>query len=40
MYVVVLVKENENRLSLMENLAAKFTRVRDHAHCVTKITHS
>ena len=32
MYVVVLVEENENRLSLMENLAAKFTRVRDHAH--------
>ena len=31
MYVVVLVEENENR---------EFTRVRDHAHCVTKITHS
>ena len=29
MYVVVLVEENENRLPLMENLAAKFiTRVR------------
>ena len=24
----------------MENLAATFTRARDHAHCVTKITHS
>ena len=40
MYVVVLVEENENRLPLMENMAAKFiTRVRDRSHCVTKITH-
>ena len=40
MYVVVLVEENENRLPLMENMAAKFiTRVRDCSHCVTKITH-
>ena len=41
MYVVVLVEENENRLPLIKNLASKFiTRVHDHSHCVTKITHS
>lgn len=40
MYVVDLVEENENKLSLIENLAAKFTGVRDHSHCVTTITHS
>ena len=32
--------KRESRIPLMENLAAKFTGVLDHAHCVTKITHS
>ena len=34
--------KRESRIPLMANLAAKFTRVRDNAHCncVTKITHS
>ena len=34
--------KRESKIPLMANLAAKFTRVRDNAHCncVTKITHS